>query len=60
MKRDIQLDPALKGQMPLNWLWKQVGYFSHVALVTTMTTVPVLNWLIATDKRDDLGIRTPS
>ncbi|NLS78464.1 MAG: flavin reductase family protein [Chloroflexi bacterium] len=37
MKRDIQLDPALKGQMPLNWLWKQVGYFSHVALVTTMS-----------------------
>lgn len=31
-----------------------------MALVTTMTTAPVLNWLVATDKRDELGIRTPS
>jgi Kef-type K+ transport system membrane component KefB len=31
-----------------------------MALVTTMTTAPALNWLIATDKRDDLGIRTLS
>jgi Kef-type K+ transport system membrane component KefB len=31
-----------------------------MALVTTMTTAPALTWLIATDKRDDLGIRTLS
>jgi len=34
MKKEIDLPQQ---QMPLPWLWSQIGYFSAVALVTTMS-----------------------
>ncbi len=39
MKMDIELDLSAEGPLPLNRLWKQVGHFSEVALVTTVSEI---------------------
>jgi len=36
MKKDIDFSAAPQHPLPLPWLWKQMGYFSMVTLVTTL------------------------